>query len=97
MRTEESGFEQAESIEALVVDDDGRSHEDEVMDLVAVADYLTPELHRGAGAEDAVAVVSEWADHDAELLHEAEMVAEHAAGHDESATLLHQAADTAAA
>ena len=92
-----SGFERAEVLEALVVEDDTRDHEDEVLDLIAVADYLTPELHRGGGAMEAAEVVSEWADHDAGLLHEAEVVASEFAHHDESATLLHRAADLAAA
>lgn len=90
------GFEEAEMIEALVVDDDSRSHDEEVLDLVAVADFLAPELHREAGAEDAAAVVSEWADGDPELIEEAEAVArlDH---HEESATILHEAAGYATA
>ncbi|MGH9014219.1 MAG: hypothetical protein ACRDZ1_09840 [Acidimicrobiia bacterium] len=63
-----------------------------VRELVGVADFLTPELHRNTGADDAAEAVSEWAEGDAELLVEAEEVArsEH---HDESAELLHRAAD----
>jgi len=92
-----AGFERAEVLDAQIVDDDTRSHEEEVLDLVAVADYLTPELHRGGGAMEAAEVVSEWADHDAGLLHEAEVVAAEFAHHDDSASLLHRAADLAAA
>ena len=91
-----SGFDQAEELEAMVVDDPDRPHADEVRDLVCLADFLAPELHRDAGAEQAAEAVTEWADGDAGLLAEAEDVArdEH---HDESAELLHIAAEVASA
>jgi hypothetical protein len=90
-----TGFEQAEVVDALVVEDHGRPHEEEVQDLVHLADFLAPELHRAAST-DAAEVITEWADGDPGLLSEAETIArqEH---HDESAALLHQAAEHARA
>ena len=94
--TGDNGFEQAEELEAIVVDDPDRPHEEEVRDLVCLADFLAPELHRDAGAEQAAEAVTEWADGDAGILAEAEGVArlEH---HAESAELLHLAAEVASA
>ena len=91
-----NGFDQAEELEAIVVDDPSRPHAEEVRDLVCLADFLAPELHRDAGAEQAAEAVTEWADGDAGLLAEAEDVArdEH---HDESAELLHLASEVASA
>ena len=91
-----SGFDQAEELEAIVVDDPNRPHEEEVRDLVCLADFLAPELHRDAGAEQAAEAVTEWADGDAGLLTEAEGIARHE-HHDESAQLLHIAAEVASA
>jgi hypothetical protein len=97
IRTESewTGFDQAEAVEALVVDDPGRHHDEEVQDLVHLADFLVPELHRAAPT-DAPEVIIEWADGDSRLLSEAEHVAreEH---HEESAELLHQAVEHARA
>jgi hypothetical protein len=89
------GFEQAEAVEALATDEPARPHEEEVEELVHVADFLAPELHRVART-DAAEAITEWADGDPDLLLEAEAVArgEH---HDESAELLHQAAEHARA
>jgi hypothetical protein len=95
-RTDDTGFDRAEEFEALVVEDPTRPHEEEVRDLVCLADFLVPELHRDAGAEEAAEAVTEWADGDPSLLAEAEDIArvEH---HDESAELLHLAVEVASA
>jgi hypothetical protein len=92
---EAAGFEQAEALEAVVVDDQGRPHDEEVQDLVHLADFLVPELHR-AVTTDATEVITEWADGDPDLLTEAEIVAreEH---REESAALLREAAEHARA
>jgi hypothetical protein len=94
--TNDTGFDRAEELEALVVEDPTRPHEEEVRDLVCLADFLVPELHRDAGAEEAAEAVTEWADGDPSLLAEAEDIArvEH---HDESAELLHLAVEVASA
>ncbi|HEX6310514.1 MAG TPA: hypothetical protein VF152_02705 [Acidimicrobiia bacterium] len=86
-----AGFEQAETLEALVVDDGVRPHQREVQDLVLLAEFLAPELHRAGSSDDAAEAITEWADGDPDLLSEAETVAreEH---HEESAELLHEAA-----
>jgi hypothetical protein len=65
-------------------------HQPEVLDLVGLADFLTPELHRGGGAHEAAVEIVEWAEGDVALLAEAEGVArvEH---HEESAKILHLA------
>jgi hypothetical protein len=93
--SEPTGFARAEVVEALVVEDHGRPHDEEVQDLVHLADFLVPELHR-AVPSDAAEVITEWADGDPRLLSEAEHVAreEH---HEESAELLHQAVEQARA
>ena len=90
------GFDRAEELEAIVVEDPGRPHEEEVRDLVCLADFLAPELHRDAGGDQAAEAVTEWADGDPQLLAEAEFVArdEH---HDESAEILHRAFEHASA
>ncbi|MGH8984460.1 MAG: hypothetical protein ACRDY6_11375 [Acidimicrobiia bacterium] len=97
IRTESdrTGFDQAEAVEALVVEDHGRPHQEEVQDLVHLADFLVPELHR-AVPTDAAEVITEWADGDPDLLSEAEGVAREK-HHDESAQLLHQAVEYASA
>ena len=96
IRTESdwTGFDQAEAVEALVVED-SRAHDDEVQDLVHLADFLVPELHRAAST-DAPEVITEWAEGDSRLLSEAERVArkEH---REESAELLHRAVEYASA
>jgi hypothetical protein len=90
-----TGFEQAEALEAVVVDDHSRPHQEEVQDLVHLADFLAPELHRAAPT-DAAEVITDWADGDPELLAEAEAIAREER-HEESAELLHQAAAHASA
>ncbi|MGI8797509.1 MAG: hypothetical protein ACR2IR_13150 [Acidimicrobiia bacterium] len=94
--TDDTGFDRAEELEALVVEDPTRPHEEEVRDLVCLADFLVPELHRDAGAEQAAEAVTEWADGDPSLLAEAADIArdEH---HDETAELLHRAVEFASA
>ncbi len=94
--TNDTGFDRAEELEALVVEDPTRPHEEEVRDLVCLGDFLVPELHRDAGAEQAAEAVTEWADGDPSLLAEAADIArdEH---HDETAELLHRAVEFASA
>jgi hypothetical protein len=96
IRTESdsAGFARAEAIEAQAADD-RRPHVDEVQDLVHLADFLAPELHRAAPTE-APEVITEWADGDAGLLAEAEHVAR-SERHEETAELLHQAVEHARA
>jgi len=94
--TDGTGFDRAEELEALVVEDPGRPHGEEVRDLVSLADFLVPELHRDTGAEQAADAVTEWADGDPTLLAEAEDIARHE-HHDESAQLLHLAVEVASA
>jgi hypothetical protein len=97
IRTESdsAGFARAEAIEALAADDPGRAQAAEVEDLVHLAGFLAPELHRAAPT-DAPDAITEWADGDPGLLAQAEHVArsEH---DDEAAELLHQAVEHAAA
>jgi hypothetical protein len=97
IRTESdsAGFARAEAIEALALDDSDGPHAAEVRDLVHLAEFLAPELHRAAPT-DAPDAITEWADGDAGLLAEAEHVArsEH---DDEAAELLHQAVEHARA
>jgi hypothetical protein len=90
-----SGFDQAETLEAIVVDGPG-DHDEEVEGLVALADFLAPELHREQGIDPAAEVVSEWAGGDPDLLSDAEKRARRQ-HHDESAALLHRAAEFATA
>ncbi len=90
-----SGFDQAEDLEAIVVDDDSRDHDQEIRDLVCLAGYLAPTL-RHATAVHAAEVVSEWADGDAALIGEAEAVARHEQ-QTQPAEILHRARDLAAA
>jgi hypothetical protein len=94
--TDDAGFDRAEELEAMVVEDPTRPHEEEVRDLVCLADFLVPEMHRDTGAEEAAEAVTDWADGDPAILAEAEDVArvEH---HDESAELLHLAVEVASA
>jgi hypothetical protein len=93
---DETGFDRAEELEALVVEDPDRPHDEEIRDLVSLADFLVPEMHRDTGAEEAAEAVTEWADGDPTLLAKAEDIArvEH---HDESAELLHLAVEVASA
>jgi hypothetical protein len=88
---ERDGFETAEELEAIVVEDTARRYEDEVRDLVRLADFLAPELHRETGPAEAAAAVTDWADGDAAILADAAVVArgEH---QEDSARLLAQAA-----
>ncbi|MGQ0803194.1 MAG: hypothetical protein ACT4PI_04965 [Actinomycetota bacterium] len=95
-RSDDAGFDRAEELEALVVEDPTRPHDEEVRDLVCLADFLVPELHRDSGPEQAAEAVTEWADGDPQLLAEAEDVAR-VERHDESAELLHLAVEVASA
>jgi hypothetical protein len=84
-----NGFENAEALEADVVAGESRRYEDAVRDLVCLAGFLAPELHRSTRA---ATVITRWAEGDATLLVEAETVArrEH---REEPAEILHRARD----
>jgi hypothetical protein len=73
-----------------------RRYEDAVRDLVCLAGFLAPELHRSTGVDRAATVITKWAEGDATLLTEAETVArrEH---REEPAEILHRARDLGAA
>jgi hypothetical protein len=63
-------------------------------DLVSLATFLGPELHRPGGGQRAAGVMKQWADGDAALLAEAETIA-HREHHEEAAEILHHAHDLA--
>jgi len=63
-------------------------------DLVSLATFLGPELHRPDGAARAAVVMKQWADGDAMLLAEAETIA-HREHHEDAAEILHHAHDLA--
>jgi hypothetical protein len=71
-------------------------HDVELRDLVGVTDFLTPEMHRHGGVDQAASAVREWADDDVEMIAKAEAVAR-AEHHDFSAEILHRARVLAAA
>jgi hypothetical protein len=90
---DEAGFEQAEAVESLV----GEIRHDratDIRDLVRMADFLAPEVHRDHGAEEAAAEIAEWADGNPDLLAEAERLARRH-HHADSAQILHLAQDFA--
>jgi hypothetical protein len=66
----------------------------EIGDLVSLATFLGPELHRADGAARAAVVMKQWADGDAALLAEAETIA-HRDSHEDAAEILHHAHDLA--
>jgi hypothetical protein len=89
------GFERAEAVDAVV--DPIHHHDDELRDLLSMADFLAPEVRGGrAAAREAAVEIAEWAERDPELLAEAERRA-HAEHHDDSAKILHFAHDLVAA
>jgi hypothetical protein len=90
-----AGFDRAEAVESLV-EEVPHDHATEVRDLVSMADFLVPELHRDHGAEEAAAEIAEWADRNPELLAEAERLARRHQ-HADSAQILHLAQDYASA
>jgi hypothetical protein len=59
-------------------------------DLVSLATFLGPELHRPGGAHRTAAVMKQWAESDAALLAEAETIA-HREHHEDAAEILHHA------
>jgi len=63
-------------------------------DLVSLATFLGPELHRPDGAERAAVVMKQWAEGDPALLAEAETIA-HREHHEDAAQILHHAHDLA--
>jgi hypothetical protein len=73
---------------------DGERRGNEIGDLVSLATFLGPELHRADGAARAAVVMKQWADGDAALLAEAETIA-HRDSHEDAAEILHHAHDLA--
>jgi hypothetical protein len=63
-------------------------------DLVSLATFLGPELHRPGGGRSAADVMKQWADGDAGVLAEAETIA-HREHHEDAAKILHRAHDLA--
>jgi hypothetical protein len=88
-----AGFDQAEAVEALI-EPVRYDHATEVRDLLSMADYLAPEVHRDHGAEEAAFEIAEWAERDVDLLAEAERLARRH-HHVDSAQILHLAQDFA--
>jgi hypothetical protein len=76
--------------------DGERRRGNEIGDLVSLATFLGPELHRPGGRQGAAGVMKQWADGDAALLAEAETIA-HREHHEEAAEILHHAHDLATA
>jgi hypothetical protein len=74
--------------------DEARRRGNELGDLVSLATFLGPELHRSDGAQRAAVVMKQWADSDAALLAEAETIA-HREHHEDAAEILHHAHDLA--
>jgi hypothetical protein len=68
----------------------------EIGDLISMAAFLGPELHRAGGAGRAAGAINQWADGDAALLAEAEAIA-HREHHEDAAAILHRAHDLAIA
>jgi hypothetical protein len=68
----------------------------EIGDLISMAAFLGPELHRAGGAGRAAGATNQWADGDAALLAEAEAIA-HREHHEDAAAILHRAHDLAIA
>ena len=88
-------FEPADRTSYASIDGDRRRGND-LGDLVSLATFLGPELHRADGAGRAAVVMKQWADGDAALLAEAETIA-HREHHEDAAEILHHAHDLAAA
>jgi hypothetical protein len=82
-------FEPADHTPDGSLDGEGRRG-NEIGDLVSLATFLGPELHRADGAERAAVVMKQWADGDAALLAEAETIA-HRERHEDAAEILHHA------
>jgi hypothetical protein len=76
------------------LDGERRRRDNEIGDLVSLATFLGPELHRPGGGQRAAGVMKQWADGDAALLAEAETIA-HREHHEEAAEILHNAHDLA--
>jgi hypothetical protein len=74
--------------------DGERRRGNDLGDLVSLATFLGPELHRPGGGQRAAGVMKQWADGDAALLAEAETIA-HREHHEEAAEILHHAHDLA--
>jgi hypothetical protein len=74
--------------------DGERRRGNEIGDLVSLATFLGPELHRPGGGQAAAGVMKQWAEGDAALLAEAETIA-HREHHEDAAEILHHAHDLA--
>jgi hypothetical protein len=74
--------------------DGERRRGNQIGDLVSLATFLGPELHRPGGGQRAAGVMKQWADGDAVLLAEAETIA-HREHHEDAAEILHHAHDLA--
>jgi hypothetical protein len=70
--------------------------DNEIDDLISMAAFLGPELHRPGGVGRAAGAIEQWADGDAALLAEAEAIA-HREHHEDAAAILHRAHDLAIA
>jgi hypothetical protein len=68
----------------------------EIGDLISMATFLGPELHRLGGVRRAAGAIKQWADGDAALLAEAEVIA-HREHQEDAAAILHRAHDLAIA
>jgi hypothetical protein len=71
-----------------------RRRGNDIGDLISLAAFLGPELHRADGAARAAGAIKQWADGDAAILAEAETIA-HRARHEDAAEILHRAHDLA--
>jgi hypothetical protein len=76
------------------LDGERRRRGNEIGDLVSLATFLGPELHRLGGGQRAASVMKQWADGDAALLAEAETIA-HRDNHEDAAEILHHARELA--
>ena len=74
--------------------DGERRRGNDIGDLVSLATFLGPELHRPGGGQGAADVMKQWADGDAALLADAETIA-HREHHEDAAEILHRAHDLA--
>jgi hypothetical protein len=87
-------FEPADRTRDGGFDEEPRPADSEIGDLVSLATFLGPELHRPGGGQGAAGVMKQWADGDAALLAQAESIA-HRERHEDAAEILHRAHDLA--
>jgi hypothetical protein len=89
-------FEPADHTPDGRLDGEGTRGANEIGDLISMAAFLGPELHRPGGVRRAAGAIEQWADGDAVLLAEAEAIA-HREHHEDAAAILHRAHDLAIA